>query len=640
VNDTLGSRLAAAARGDAAIRFVDAAERETELTHAELYARALRSAAGLEARGIAPGERVAIIAATGPEFFDGFFGALLAGAVPVPLYPPVRLGRLAEYHERTAAMLRAARVRLVLADKRTRRVLGRTIERARPELGCEPLDEIQAAPGEPHVHDPDAIAFIQFSSGTTQAPKPVALTHRQVLANVDAIAGEILAAYPESERFRHSAVSWLPLYHDMGLVGGVFTSLFSARNLCLVPPELFIARPALWLRALSRQRATISPAPNFAYALCAERIRDDELSGVDLGAWLVAMNGAEPVTPSVLARFVERFSRYGLREEALTPVYGLAEATLAVTFSPLRQRFAVRRFDARALLEEGRAESAGPEGIASVSLGPPLPGFAIEIWDDAGNALPEGRLGRVLVRGPSIMRGYDGQPEETARALLRDGWLDTGDIGFLRGAELHLHGRAKDLIIVRGRNHAPQDIEHALGDVAGVRVGCCAAVGALAENDAGEALWLFVERARGARESDGAIAEAVRRQVLERCGLHAERVVVLAAGTLPRTSSGKIRRSETLRLYRAGALTPPAPVSLPRLALELVRSARAHLRANAAAGGGGDGGGKRSAQRAPASGVDRAGSAQRAPASEVDRARSALDRDRRAPASETPPGDA
>ncbi len=577
MSDTLASGLAAAGRSAGEITFVDGRERETKLAHAELFERARRAASGLLARGIAPGDRVAIVAATSPEFFDGFFGASLAGAVPVPLYPPVRLGRLDEYHARTAAMLRAARVRLVLADARTRRVLGRTIEAARPELGCEALGELQAAPRALPDLDPDALGFIQFSSGTTQAPKPVALSHRQILANVRAIGGAILGTYPESEGHRHVAASWLPLYHDMGLVGGVLTSLFHGRNLVLIPPEHFIARPALWLRAISRHRATISPAPNFAYALCAERVRDDELAGVDLSSWLVAMNGAEPVTPAVLERFVARFAGYGLRPEALTPVYGLAEATLAVTFSALAERFRVNRFDARALLEESRAIAA-QIGTPIVSLGPPLPGFAIEIRDESGVALAEGAIGGVHVRGPSIMTGYDGLPEETARAV-RDGWLDTGDLGFLWRGELHLYGRAKDLIIVRGRNHAPQDIEHALGDAAGVRAGCSAAVGAIGDDGAGEALWLFVERAHGARESDAEIEREVRRRVLERSGLGAERVVVLAPGTLPRTSSGKIRRSEALRLYRAGALAAPAPVSLPRLVLEMARSLRGYARA-------------------------------------------------------------
>ncbi|MBY0399417.1 AMP-binding protein, partial [Myxococcota bacterium] len=324
MSETLASRLEDAARGPGVITFVDLRERETKLAHAELFDRASRAASGLAARGIAPGDRVAIVAATSPEFFDGFFGAVLAGAVPVPLYPPVRLGRLDEYHEWTAAMLQAARVRLVLADERTRRVLGRTIERARPELGCESLSEIRAGERLVRTLDPDALGFIQFSSGTTRAPKPVALRHRQILANVDAIGDAIRAAYPERDGLRHVAASWLPLYHDMGLVGGLFTSLFHGRDLALIPPEHFIARPALWLRAISRHRATISPAPNFAYAVCLERLRDEELEGVDLSSWRVAMNGAEPVTPLVLDRFVARFAAYGLREEALTPVYGLS----------------------------------------------------------------------------------------------------------------------------------------------------------------------------------------------------------------------------------------------------------------------------------------------------------------------------
>jgi acyl-CoA synthetase (AMP-forming)/AMP-acid ligase II len=579
VADTLATRFERAARGSGAITFVDAREHETKLAHAELFERARRAAGGLAALGIAPGDRVAIVAATSPEFFDGFFGAVLAGAVPVPLYPPVRLGRLGEYHERTAAMLTAARARLVLADARTRRMLGRVVERARPALGCAPLAELSGAPAAPRELAADALGFIQFSSGTTQAPKPVALTHRQILANVDAIGGAILGAYPESGSFRHVAASWLPLYHDMGLVGGVFTSLFHGRDLVLIPPEHFIARPALWLRAISRHRATISPAPNFAYALCAERVRDEELAGADLSSWLVAMNGAEPVTPRALARFVERFGAFGLREEALTPVYGLAEATLAVTFSALREPFRVLRFDVEALAECGRAVlSAG--GAPLVSLGPPLPGFAIEIAGESGAAAPEGALGRVRVRGPSLMSGYEGMPEENARALT-GGWLDTGDVGFVWRGELFLYGRAKDLVIVRGKNHAPQDIERALDGLAGVRAGCSAAVGVLAEDGGGEEMWLFVERARDARASDGELCEAIRVRALERSGLRAARVVVLAPGTLPRTSSGKIRRGETLRLYRAGELAPPARVSLPRLALEMWRSLRAFARARA-----------------------------------------------------------
>jgi acyl-CoA synthetase (AMP-forming)/AMP-acid ligase II len=230
------------------------------------------------------------------------------------------------------------------------------------------------------------------------------------------------------------------------------------------------------------------------------------------------------------------------------------------------------------LLEQSRAVPADCGGTPIVSLGPPLPGFALEIRDDANTELPDGAIGRVHVRGPSIMAGYDGLPEETNRVLRHD-WLDTGDVGFVWRGELHLYGRAKDLIIVRGRNHAPQDIEHALSDVPGVRAGCSAAVGAIGDDGVGEELWVFVERARDAQDTDAAIERQVRRRALEQSGLAAARVIVLAPGTLPRTSSGKIRRAEALRLYRAGLLVPPARVSLPRLALEMARSLRAFAHA-------------------------------------------------------------
>jgi fatty-acyl-CoA synthase len=298
---------------------------------------------------------------------------------------------------------------------------------------------------------------------------------------------------------------------------------------------------------------------------------------VDLSSWRIALNGAEPVTPNVLERFVERFAPYGLRAEALTPVYGLAEASLAVTFSELRAPFRHRSFDRSALVREGIARVAAG-GQPLVSLGRPLPGFALRIVDAGGDELEPGRLGRVRVRGPSLMQGYLGMPGATAAAL-RDGWLDTGDTGFLHEGELFLYGRAKDLLVLRGRNYAPQDVEHAVDGVPGVRTGCSAAVGLLSESGEGEELVLFVERARDAAVEDEALAERVRRRVLERTGLAPARVHVLAAGTLPRTSSGKIRRGETRRAFLAGELTPPERVTVLRLAREMLRSRLAFARA-------------------------------------------------------------
>lgn len=579
---TLGDLLARAAASERGTRFLGAAEGDgVRLGYAALYERARGVAGALQARGLSRGERVAIVLPTGPEFYDAFFGAVLAGLVPVPLYPPVRLGRLEEYHERTAAMLRACGARLVLSDRRIRRLLGQAVARAGAGIACEVVEGLEAREPSPAGASPDDVAFVQFSSGTTVAPKPVQLSHRQVLANVAAIRGAILEAWPESPELDHVAVSWLPLYHDMGLVGAVLVALSHPSELVLIPPELFVARPAVWLRAISRYGGTTSPAPNFAYALCAERVRDEELEGVDLSPWRVALNGAEPVTPLVLERFLRRFERFGLRPEALTPVYGLAEAALAVTFSPLRERFHHRSFDRDALVREGRALPADG-GQPLVSLGRPLPGFALRIEGPGGEPLGEGRLGRVLVQGPSTMLGYLDLPDATAAAL-RDGWLDTGDTGFVLGEDLYLYGRAKDLLVLRGRNHAPQDVEQAVDDVDGVRPGCSAAVGLLSDRGDGEELVLFVERARSAAAaSDAELAESLRRRVIERTGLAPAAVHVLEPGTLPRTSSGKIRRAETARRFLAGELDPPRRVHLAALLREMVRSQIAFLRASRA----------------------------------------------------------
>ena len=569
---TLTGCLERAARSRAVVRFVDRRERETEFCYRELYARARAVAGGLREMGVQPGHRVALILPTCPGFFDAFFGAMLAGAVPVPVYPPVRLGRLDEYHEATARMLQSVGARLVISDRQIRRVLGKTMERARPELGLVRVDQIPRR-GEanlPAVAASDT-ALIQLSSGTTVAPKPIRLTHGQVLANVKAILGAIFEAYPERPGgLQHKGVSWLPLYHDMGLVGCVMTAVYHAGDLTLIPPELFVARPAVWLRAISRHRATISPAPNFAYGLCVDRVTENELDGVDLSCWKVALNGAESVTPRVLQRFVERFQPHGLLPEAVTPVYGLAEATLAVTFSDLRRPFGWRAFDRQRLSRGGEAREDAA-GFPLVSLGRPLPGFSLRIADPRGRALEPGHVGRVLVQGPSVMEAYHDQPEATSEAL-RDGWLDTGDQGFLLDGELYLHGRHKDLIILNGRNHAPQDIEQCLDDLPDVRTGCTAAVGWVPAGGDGERLAVLAERASGSRVDAAELRDQIELKVLERTGLKAHLVEVLEPGTLPRTSSGKIRRAEALRLHQEQALDAPRKVSTVRMMGAMVES--------------------------------------------------------------------
>jgi acyl-CoA synthetase (AMP-forming)/AMP-acid ligase II len=436
-----------------------------------------------------------------------------------------------------------------------------------PELGCRTPKEISGEPGCAVARAAGDLALIQFSSGTTVDPKPVALSHRAVVSQ----AAALNAHWPDTDDRVQSGVSWLPLYHDMGLIGCVITALERPGTMTLIPPELFLVRPAAWLRAISRYRATVSVAPNFGYGLCAEKIRDEELEGVDLSSWEIALNGAEPVVPRVMRRFQRRFEPWGLRPETLTPVYGLSEATLAVTFSALDRPCTTRKFDRETLSLSGRAlESA--DGVEITSVGLPIDGFQVRVVDPEQRDLPAGRVGRLLVRGPSLMEGYYGRPEASAE-VLKNGWLDSGDLGFLYRDELYLTGRAKDVLILRGRSHAPTEIEATVDLVDGVRTGCSVAVSWLPDEADGEVMVLLVEAKRDVPETAyREIADRCRATVSAATGLTAEVVEVVAPGTLPRTSSGKLRRQEALRRYLRDELTPPDRVTPLRLAGAAVRS--------------------------------------------------------------------
>lgn len=550
MTDTLNDLLMIAAEARGGLRFLDRHEAETFHRWPALAERAATAAGGLRALGVQRGDRVALVFPTGEEFVVALFAVLAAGAVPVPLYPPVRLGRLEDYRHRTARALAVSGARLVLVDAGVRAAVEEAAAGARPALGLATLVELPSAAARIENVEAEALGLVQFSSGTTVEPKPVGLSHRAICAQVRILNG----FWPDRDGVEHGGVSWLPLYHDMGLIGCLFTALERpSGTLTLFSPELFVARPALWLRAISRYRATLSPAPNFAYALAAERVRDEELDGVDLSCWRVALNGAEPIAPPTIERFCERFAPWGFRREAMTPVYGLSEAALAVTFSEPSVPPRSRRFERKALARQGRAVD-DPLGRELVSLGRAVPGFELEIRDRRGRAVAERQVGRVWARGPSLMSGYLDHAEATAKAL-RDGWLDTGDLGFLDCGELYLVGRAKDVLILRGRNHDPHDVEHAAAAAPGAREGCAVAVSHHAEGSASERLLVFVEHARNASaDAQRALGEATRRAVLERTGLDPDEVVVLAPGSLPRTSSGKLRRQEALRRHLEGEL--------------------------------------------------------------------------------------
>ena len=575
---TLVELLAHAAASDTTgLRLLDRRERETFVSWSALSDSAARVGAALRARGLETGDRVGLIFPTCAGFFGAFFGVLAAGGVPAPLYPPVRFGRLDEYHARSSRMLRSIGARMVLTDRRVHSVIGETIESASPELGCVRIEELEG-PLEPSLSpSPDTLGLIQYSSGTTRDPAPVALSHRALLAQGGVLRDGIVSTFPLSEVGSHAGASWLPLYHDMGLIGTVLPAMLHRADLALIGPEVFVGRPATWLRMISRYRATASPAPNFAYALCVDRIRDEELTGVDLSCWRLALNGAEAVAPQVLDRFCERFAAWGFRREALTPVYGLSEASLAVTFSEMREEATELCLD-REQLEVAGVAQPSDQGVRWSSVGRPLPGFEVEIRGVDG-ALADGHVGRLWVRGPSLMDGYFGQPERTADTLV-DGWLDTGDRAFVHEGELYIVGRDKDVLIVRGRNIAPASIEDLVSGVAGVRTGCAAAVPMSTEDGATEGIRLFVECRRDASaESQADLPDLCKEAVVKAIGVALDDVVVLAAGTLPRTSSGKIRRAEARARWQAGALSPPERVTALNMLGVTWRSARAHRRA-------------------------------------------------------------
>ena len=570
-HETLNGMLATAAQTGESLFFVNRKEQDLEVPMARIREQALSIAADLRNRGVGKGDRVALVLPTCPEFVECFFGVLCAGAIPVPLYPPVRLGRLDDYHRKTAAMLRAVDAAMVVTDERIRRFLGVAVDISAPRLGCVTASSLGGFNSIDIEVATDDVALIQFSSGTTHDPKPVALTHANLLSNLAAIARYLT----DDGAPKPVGVTWLPLYHDMGLIGNLLSAFYVPATLVLLPPELFVAVPAAWLRAISRHRGTVSAAPNFAFGLCLDRIRDEELEGVDLSSWRVLLNGAEAVTAGVQRRFNKRFARWGLRPSALTPCYGMAEASLGVTFKPAGTLFHSLGVDADKLALDG---VVAPGRKELVSVGRPLSGVQVEIRDAAGMSLPPGRVGHVFLRGPSVMMGYFGRTDLTDQAI-HHGWLDSGDLGFTHDGELYVCGRHKDVVVVRGANHAPEEFEAALEGLAGVRAGCAVAVGFVPVGEDGEALAMLVETTTDASSN---LADEVASRVQERTQIRPAQVALLSPGTLPRTSSGKLRRREARTQWLASTLSPPKKVTASRLLAAAAHGELRHARARLA----------------------------------------------------------
>jgi 1-acyl-sn-glycerol-3-phosphate acyltransferase len=538
-------------------------ETAVTMTYGTLRDRGRVIAAGLAAADVRPGDTVAIMLGTSLDYFAAFVGILFAGAIPVPLYPPTRPAQLDDYLRRQTGILdnaQAAALVTSLDAERVARALRAPVASLRVVTTVAELERESRPEVRPPVRADD-VALLQYTSGSTGSPKGVVLTHRDLLANIRAMAEAVRADADDV------FVSWLPLYHDMGLIGAWLGSLCIGFPLVVMSPLSFLVRPAAWLRAISDYRATLSASPNFGFELCARKARDDDLENLDLSSLRMLFSGAEPVAAATLDRFQARFARHGLHPEALAPVYGLAEAAVGLAFPPPGRRPLVDRIAREALVRSGSAAPATADDtdvLRVVACGRALPGYTIRVVDRAGNVVGERHEGRIEFRGPSATQGYFRNPAETLR--LFDGeWLDTGDLGYLAGGDVYLTGRAKDLIIRAGRNLHPEELEDAIGGVTGARPGGIA-VFATPDPKAGTERLVVAAETRvqdpGGREALRAAIAAVTVDVL---GTPPDDIVLLEPRSVPKTSSGKIRRAACRELYERGALTHRA--HHPRLAI-------------------------------------------------------------------------
>jgi len=489
---------------------------------------------------------------TGPEYFFSFFGILAAGGVPVPIYPPARPQQIEDHLRRHARILDNAGASFLITVPEARtvaRLLRVQVPSLHDVLTLEgisletPIDEV-AHPGT------EDIAFLQYTSGSTGDPKGVILSHSDLLANVRAM-GEAAQVRPDDV-----FVSWLPLYHDMGLIGAWLGSLYYGLPLVSMSPLAFLARPLRWLETIHRHRGTLSAAPNFAYELCLTRIPDKALEDLDLSSWRWAFNGAEPVSPQTLRHFARRFARCGLRREALAPVYGLAEAAVGLAFPPPDRGPRIDCIDRARFARSGHAMPlpCDEEGVMEVvACGRPLPGYRVRVVDKHGQALPERHEGLLQFQGPSATRGYYRNPEATDR-LIRHGWHDTGDRAYLAGGDIHLTGRVKDLIIRGGRNIYPYELEQAVGELSGIRKGCVAAFAAVDERTGSERLVVVAETRERTQERLRSLERAVRERATDILGMPPDEVVLAPPRAVLKTSSGKLRRGDVRDRYLAGRL--------------------------------------------------------------------------------------
>ncbi|HQT25545.1 MAG TPA: AMP-binding protein, partial [Burkholderiales bacterium] len=519
------------------IRFESSAG-DVHISYGELRFGAENAAFGLVGRGVKKGDAVAIMLPTGPEYFHSFFGILMAGCVPVPIYPPFRPSQIEDHLKRHAGILMNARAVMMITFEDAIGIA----KRLRLESGfldsILTIDDLASEKQTLPLLQSGDTALLQYTSGSTGNPKGVVLSHANLLANIRAMGKA--AMVDASDVF----VSWLPLYHDMGLIGAWLGSLYHACAFVVMSPLSFLARPSNWLYSIARNKATLTASPNFGYALCLSKIGEREMEGIDLSSLRMAFNGAEPVSIEVIEAFEKKFGKYGLKQNAMTPVYGLAESSVGLAFTPAGRGARIDRVDRERFTRTGSAHPS-EKGMGFVSCGLPLPGHEIRIVDGTGHEVGERQEGRLEFRGPSATSGYFRNDEENSR-LFRGEWLDSGDYAYVAEGEIYPTGRAKDLIIRAGRNIYPYEAEEAVGNIAGIRRGCVAIFGVPGEGT--ERLIVVAE----ARKRDEVLEEAVRNRVIDVLGEPPDEILLVPPHTVLKTSSGKIRRAAIREFYLGG----------------------------------------------------------------------------------------
>lgn len=551
---TLPPRIESALARQGTITFIDGDD-ATPVPWTELHRDARGVAVALAAQGVGPRDKVAILGPTTRELVTAIQATWLAGATVVVLPLPMRMGSIDEFVGQTRRRILGAHAAVVLVDPQLAPFVA-------PEPGDPPYVELGTLHGDPDAWTPPAIddddlAILQFTSGSTSDPKGVMLPHRTVLANIDGMA-EAIEFDPDEDVL----VSWLPLYHDMGLVGILTSAMVTGADLVLAGPQTFMAGPARWMRWMSDFKGTVTAGPNFAWVLATRALR--RLDGLDLSPVRIALNGAEPVDPEAVEALIEAGARHGLRPGAVFPAFGMAEVAIAGTFPPPLSGLRTDAVDQRVLETEQYAapvDDPAAEGVKHLAkLGRPIPGLEIRIVDPAdGTVRREREVGELQIRGTSVTTGYYERPEETEASF--DGeWLRTGDLAYTVDGELVLCGRIKDVIIVGGRNVHPEDVERSIADLEGIRAGNVIAFGVEEPGRTGARARARHEGVVVVAETKGGDPEALRELVTARVrqvlGTSPHEVVLVAPGTLPKTSSGKLQRSRCRDRYVQQDLQP------------------------------------------------------------------------------------